>query len=90
MEGTTNKEQMSSLLRKAQQLQMMVMGYPLCVDITVHGQDLESDSWLVMYITEIPGHKVILRKDIYPFRDYAYNLEQLAQFKELIMSRIEL
>lgn len=90
MEATTSKEQMSDLLRKAQQLQAMTMGYPICVDITVHGQDLAGDSWLILYITEVPAHRVILRKDIYPFHDYAYNLEQLAQFKEVIMSRIEL
>lgn len=86
----TSKEQMSDLLCKAQQLQAMTMGYPICVDITVHGQDLAGDSWLILYITEVPAHRVILRKDIYPFHDYAYNCEQLAQFKEVIMSRIEL
>lgn len=86
----TSKEQMSDLLRKAQQLQAMTMGFPICVDITVHGPDLAGDSWIILYITEIPAHKVILRKDIFPFHDYAYNYNQLAQFKEVIMSRIEL
>lgn len=90
MEGKTSKEQMSDLLRKAQQLQAMVMGFPICVDVTVHGQDLASDTWIILYITEIPAHKVILRKDIYPFHDYTYNCEQLAQFKEMIMKHIEL
>lgn len=89
MEGTS-KEQMSDLLRKAQQLQAMVMGFPLSVDISVYGQDLASDTWFVLYITQIPEHNVILRKGIYPFHNYAYNCEQLAQFKRVIMSRIEL
>ena len=90
MEERTSKEQMSALLRKAQQLQAMTMGYPLCIDITVHGQDLAGDTWFVLYITQTPEHKMILRKDIYPFHDYAYNCEQLSQFKDVIMSHIEL
>lgn len=89
MKGTS-KEQMSDLLRKAQQLQAMAMGYPICVNITLYGRDTDSDTWFVLGANEGPGYECISYKRIYPFHEYAYNCEQLAQFKKAIMSRIEL
>lgn len=86
----TSKEQISDLLRKAQQLQAMAMGFPIIVEITVRGLDMDGDTWFILSAAEGPNYECISYKTIYPFHEYAYNCEQLAQFKKVIMSRIEL
>jgi hypothetical protein len=90
MKAKTSKEQMSSLLRKAQQLQAMSMGYPISVEVSTRGLDMDGDTWFVLRIVEEPSYDCISYKTIYPFHEYAYNCEQLAQFEKVIMSRIEL
>lgn len=90
MKARTSKQQMSALLRKAQQLQAMAMGFPIIVEITVRGLDMDGDTWFILSAAEEPNYECISYRTIYYFYDYAYNCEQLAQFKEVIMSRIEL
>lgn len=86
----TSKEQMSDLLRKAQQLQAMTMGYPIIVEITVRVLDMDGETWFILSAAEGPNYECISYKTIFPFHEYAYNCNQLAQFKEVIMKHIEL
>jgi hypothetical protein len=87
MKGTS-KEQMSALLRKAQQLQAMAMGY-VGVHIDTYLSD-DEDAWFTVYITEPSNCKPRAYKYIYAFYSYEENCNKIKEIKDIIMSRIEL
>lgn len=88
MEAKTSKEQMSSLLRKAQQLQAMAMGYVgVHIDTYLDGDD---DAWFSLYVTEPRNCKPIRYKTIYAFHTYEVNCDKIKEIKNIVMSRIEL
>lgn len=88
MEAVTNKEQISSLLRKAQQLQAIAMGFPISVHIELFAT--YSDDDVFFSLTALVNHKIVSYKTIAQFREYEYNNAQFAEFKEVVIKYIEL
>lgn len=88
MEAKTSKEQMSNLLRNAQQLQAIAMGYDISVHIEVFAADSDNDVFFAL--TALVNHITVSHKTIATFREYEYNKAQFAEFKEVIMKHIEL